>query len=260
MSNTVEYSCQVLNGTNKAGVIKQRSDGTYPMSVGALNMTNNKGEYYEYSYAKKFFDEASDLVRMAKKNVLIGEYGHPEQKPGESDASFIQRLLRLDEKSECVHHNRIYLDFDNHKDGAGRPIIGIMSDLFPSGPYGDSLQKKLEDGRQEVCFSIRCFSLPRKINGRVIKEMKHVVTFDYVNEPGIATATKYHSPTMESHSEHLFTQGTLREAASRVLTNVHSNEAAQVPLVRLMSSMGWEVRNTPQAKRNFMELLRTPLN
>lgn len=259
MIGAVEYSNQVLNGTNKAGILKKNSNGTYPFIVGALNMVNNKGEYYSYDYAKKFFAEAGDLCRMAEKKVLRGEYGHPNQEVGQSDDKFIERLLRVDEKSVACFHNKIALDFDNFKDKMGKPFIGIMSDVLPDGPYGDVLDKQITTGIMDVCFSIRCFSLPRKIGGRIIKEMKHIVTFDYVTEPGIAQATKYNCPTLESHKGKIFTEGTVRQAARNIRARPGSNESgARVQIDNLMNLIGWEVRDTPQAKRNFLELMNTP--
>lgn len=257
MSGAVEFSCQVLNGTNKAGSLKKNDKGYYEMIVGALNMTNNKGEFYDYGSGRKFFDEASDLVRMAEKGVLRGEYGHPTQEVGQSDDAFIERLLTVKEKEACCHHRRIWLDFDHFKDKGGRAIIGIMSEVGPSGPYGDTLIKHLENEHEDTCFSIRCFSLPRRIGGRIIKEMKHVVTFDYVNEPGILMATKYHSPTLESYGDRMFSQGAVGRTARIIAGRPGSNESTAVPIQALMGAMGWELRDSPAAKRNFFELLQT---
>jgi Peptidase S80 family len=257
MQGAVEFSCQVLNGTNKAGSLKPNANGYYDMIVGALNMTNNKGEFYDYNYGKKFFTEASDLVRMAQKGVLRGEYGHPNQETGQSDDKFVERLLRVDEQSACCHHKRIYLDFDRYKDAGGRPIVGIMSEVYPSGPFGPPLEKSIQNGHENVCFSIRCFSMPHRVGGRVIKEMKHVVTFDYVNEPGIVMATKYDSPSLEGHATKIFSQGAVQQSARNIRSRPGSNESAGIPIQALMGALGWEVRDTPQAKRNFYELMNT---
>lgn len=257
MIGAVEYSCQVLNGTNKVGTLKKNPNGTYPMIVGALNMVNNKGEYYEFSFAKKFFDNASDLCRMAEKGVLRGEYGHPNQEVGQSDDKFVERLLRVDEKSVACFHKRVSLDFDHFKDVNGKPFIGIMSDVEPDGPYGPTLAKQLDNPNMNVCFSIRCFSMPHRSGGRIVKEMRHVVTFDYVTEPGIATANKYAAPALESHNR-IFTQGTVTQAARNIRNAPGSNESSRIGIMTLMNTMGYELRDTPQAKRNFMELLNTP--
>lgn len=258
MAGSVEFSCQVLNGTNKAGSLKKNDKGYYEMIVGALNMTNNKGEFYDYNSARKFFDEASDMVRMAEKGVLRGEYGHPKQVVGMSDDAFVERLLTVEEKSTCCHHRRIYLDFDRFKDPAGRPIIGIMSEIMPSGPYADSLQRSFENPNEDTCFSIRCFSLPRRgPGGRIIKEMRHVVTFDYVHEPGILMATKYHTPTLEDYHARTFSQGTVQRVARTIEARPGSNESSIIPVRSLMDAMGWETPTSAAGKRNFFELMKT---
>lgn len=255
MQGTVELTSNFLNGVNKAkGIIKPNEHGEYPIIVGALNMTNNKGEYYEASYAKHFFNEASELTRQVQKGVLRGEYGHPNQN-SLTDDQYISRLLRIDEPSACCTHRKIWLDFDNYRDATGRQIIGIMSNVAPYGPYGDVLKKAFDDGREEVCFSIRCFSFPHRVGGRIIKEIRHIVTFDYVNEPGIILATKYNSATLESYRSKLFTEGAIREAAHRVRTAPGSNESAVLPISNFMAALGMEVRDTQHARRNFTELL-----
>jgi hypothetical protein len=259
MQGTVELSSNFLNGVTRPSIITPNEHGEYPLLVGALNMANNKGEYYDARYARHFFEETSELVRMAVKNVLRAEYGHPNQ-GALSDPAYVQRLLRIDEQSVCASHRKLWLDFDNYHDDNGRPIIGIMSNVAPYGPYADALERALKNPREEVCFSIRCFSLPHRIGGRVIKEIRHIVTFDYVNEPGIKLATKYNTKgttqaTMESYRTHTFTEGDLREAAYRARTAPGSNESSAVPITQFMSLMGWEVKDSRSAKRNFSELL-----
>lgn len=256
MQGAVEVSCQVLKGTNKAGILRKNEKGYYDMIVGALNMVNNKGEYYDAAYGRKFFDQGSDLVRMAEKGILRGEEGHPKQGMMD-DEKFVERLLTVEEKSACCHHRKLWLDFDNFRDATGRPFIGIMSSVGPSGYYGEALERDLENPEIDVNFSIRCFSMPRRQGGRIVKEMKHAVTFDHVSEPGILQATKYHTPSLEDYSTKLFTQGRVMQAARNIRKAPGSNESSRMGMETLLGAIGWEVRDTPQAKRNFMELLNT---
>lgn len=258
MVAAVEYQSQVLNGINKSGTLKKNADGSYDFIVGALNMINGKNEYYEYDYAKKFFDASADLVRMAKKKILRGEYGHPKQQVGQSEDDFITRLLMVEEKSVACFHQDIRLDHDNFRDVNGKPFIGIVSKLRPDGPYGDVLEKQINTKEMDVCFSIRCFSQPHRIGGRVIREMKHVVTFDYVTEPGIAYATKYNCPSLESRDNKVFTRGTIERAARNMYNAPGTLESSRSSMKTLLDVLGLEVRDTPQAKRNFLELMNTP--
>lgn len=256
MHGAVEVSCQVLNGTNKAGSLKKNEKGYYDMIVGGLNIVNNKGEYYDYNYGRKFFEEASDLCRMAEKGMLAGELGHPKQGML-SDDKYVERLLTIEEKSICVHHRKIWLDFDHFHDKNGKPFIGIMSSLIPAGPYAEAHQRDLDNPEMNVAYSIRCFSMPHRQGGRIVKEMKHVVTFDKVNEPGIQYATKYDSPSLESHQNHLFTHGKILQAARNIRSQPGSNESTNLPVTALLNALGLEVRDSREAKRNFFELLNT---
>ena len=235
MQGAVEVSCQVLNGTNKAGLLKKNANGYYDMLVGALNMVNNKNEYYTLEHGRKFFTEASDLVRQAEKGVLGGELGHPKQGML-SDEKFIERLLTVEETLVCCHHRKIWLDFDNFKDKNGVPFVGIMSSLTPAGNLAPGLERDLNNPEMDVSFSIRCFSLPRRVGGRIIKEMRHVVTFDRVTEPGILYATKFHSPTLESHASKIFTQGRVMDAARNIRNAVGSNESVSYTHLTLPTS------------------------
>lgn len=256
MKGNNEVSCQVLAGTNKTGNLRQNERGYWPMIVGALNMVNNKNEYYSADYGRKFFTEGSDLWRMSRKGVLKGEEGHPEQGNLDEDR-FVERLLRVDEKSVvCLHHS-LDLDYDNFKDDKGVPFIGIVSEVGPSGYYGPALEKSLKDPNEEVCFSIRCFSMPHRVGGRIVREMRHAVTFDRVTEPGIKYATKYHSPTLESHSEKVFSDRSILKAARNIRNAPGSNESNIISVDTFLASMGLEVRDSPQARRNYMELLNT---
>lgn len=257
MQGAIEATCSVLDGTNKVGKLKKNDKGYYDLIVGALNMVNSKGQYYDLQSGKRFFEEASDLCRMAEKGMLRGEYGHPNQLPNQSDDDFTERMLRIDEQSACCHHRRIWLDFDRFKDRAGKAFVGIMSTVGPSGPFGPALEKQLENPEENVAFSIRCFTMPHRVGGKVFKEMRHVVTFDYVNEPGIEYATKYDNPTLEHRSEKIITAGSVMRASRNILNRPGTTESQAVPVRALLSAMGLEVCDTPQARRNFTELLRT---
>ena len=109
----------------------------------------------------------------------------------------------------------------------------------------------------DVCFSIRCFSQPHRRGGQIIREMKHIVTFDYVTEPGIAYATKYNCPSLETHTNKMFTRGTIERAARNMANTPGTMESARSGMNVLMDVLGLEVRDTPQAKRNFLELMHT---
>jgi hypothetical protein len=186
MANSVHYGCTSLNGTNKAGLIQPDGNGYRKMVVGALNMFNSAGEYYEYERAKSLFDNSSQFMRRVGRGVLKGEYGHPKMIPGQSIQQFATRVLTIDEQNVCAHFREIWLDFDSVKDKDGKAVVAIMAWVKPSGPMGQYLAQSLENSDENVCFSIRAFT-DDKMEGRVKKRiLKTIVTFDHVLEPGMA--------------------------------------------------------------------------
>ena len=73
-----------------------------------------------------------------------------------------------------------------------------MGKVKPSGPMGPSLKEQLENPSENVAFSVRSLTRDKRIAGQLFKHMTTLVTWDYVNEPGISVATKYDNPSLES--------------------------------------------------------------
>jgi hypothetical protein len=151
---------------------------------------------------------------------------------------FANRVLRIDEKNVCAHISEVYLDFNNVRDRNGRPIIAIMGKVKPAGPHGPALEESFNNPREEVCFSIRAFTVDEKIAGIKQRNISEVVTFDHVTEPGIAQARKYYAPALESLCESNFTREAMVSAVkpipglaleSNVMTPHH-----------LFKVMGWD--------------------
>jgi hypothetical protein len=57
-----------------------------------------------------------------------------------------------------------------------------------------------------VCFSVRSLTDDKIEGGRLVKHIRTIVTWDYVNEPGIDIARKWNSPSLESFEEVEFTR------------------------------------------------------
>jgi hypothetical protein len=53
------------------------------------------------------------------------------------------------------------------------------------------------------CFSIRSITEDYQVGRKTYRDIVEVITFDYVNEPGIHIAEKYKSPALESISKGL---------------------------------------------------------
>lgn len=191
-----------LKGTNKIGVIKPDSDGCYTQVIGGLNAYNSNEDFYCLEAGKKFFQNDSSFMRKIQRGVLRAEYGHPKREPGMSNHEYTARILRIEETMVCGTWRQIWLSRDTLKDNKGRVIVPIMGKIYPSGPYRDSLVHAFESAQEQVCFSIRSFTNDSYMpGGGKFKRLLNIVSFDYVNEPGIWNAEKLLSPSMESLEE-----------------------------------------------------------
>jgi hypothetical protein len=234
----VLFSCSTLAGTGKKGVLNKDEDGYYTMPIGGLNVFNSIGDFYTYEDAKDLFQSSSIFMRRVKSGALKGEYGHPSQEQGQTYEKFAERVLTINEKNTCVHFSEIWLDFDNVRDKDGKKVIAIMGKLAPSGPKGDALARSLENPKEDVCFSIRSFTRDTYVGGIKHRAIKEIVTWDYVNEPGINFARKYSAPALESLTEQSFTRKELLKAI-KSMDRGFGMESAKITGVSLFKGLGW---------------------
>jgi hypothetical protein len=239
--NNVHFTCTALAGKNKVGNIPVDKDGYYDMVVGGLNIFNSAGQWYTYEGAKDLFQNSSSFQRRVQRGSLKGEVGHPRQEQGQSDDAYVARVMDIRETNVCVQFKEIYLDFDRMKDTSGRPVVAIMAKLIPSGPHGAMLQKSLDNKNENVCFSIRSFTKDYYNKGVYSRDIKHIVTFDYVGECGISIANKYDNPGLENFSDKIVTENQIKRIIENSKTSNIATESS-VGLARdLLSSMGWNL-------------------
>jgi hypothetical protein len=240
--NQIKFACTSLVGTNKVGNLPCDENGYYEMVVGALAMYNSSGEFYEFEGAKELFLQSSTFMRRVQRGAVRGEYGHPRREPGQQMQAFASRVLQIYENMVCCHHREIWLDFERVKDASGRPIISIMSKVQPSGPYGEVLEKQLKNKDENVCFSIRAFTddhtTPDRVTHRVLR---NIVTFDYVNEPGMYNATKYMSPALESADSITISRGEMERSVKDAIMGGVAQESCLLQATELFSALGWEM-------------------
>ena len=238
--NQIRFACTSLVGTNKVGLLKKDENGYYEMVVGALNMYNSAGMYYVYEQAKELFESSSQLMRRVKRGALRGEYGHPKRLPGQTMDDFAHRVLSIHEENTCCHHMELWLDFDKLKDENGRPVIAIMSKVYPSGPFGAVLERSLGNPKENVCFSIRSFTDDFMDRGIVKRILRTVVTFDYVNEPGMSIAEKFKSPSLEAFDEGIiFNRGNIERSVQLNQSHGMAQESVTLSVQELFRTMGW---------------------
>lgn len=226
--NQVVFECIRLKGSNKLGIIKPDKDGCYTQVIGGLNAYNSGGSFYELEAGLQFFQAQSSFQRKIGRGVLRAETGHPKKTPGMKEYEYGERILRIEETLVCGTWRKIWLSNADLRDEQGRRIVPIMGTIYPSGPYRDMLIHAFQSPGEQVCFSIRSFTndIPRG-DGTFIKKLLQIVTFDYVNEPGIWSAEKLLSPTLESRTDSslersLFRDGVKESVLSPTLEN-HSD-------------------------------------
>ena len=239
--NNIRFACTSLLGTNKVGNLSADENGYYTMVVGALNMFNSAGQYYVFDQARELFEESSQFMRRVKRGALRGEYGHPKQE-GMNDRAFAHRAMAIYEERVCCHHAEIWLDFESVKGDDGRPVIAIMSKVSPSGPLAHVLERQLKNTKENVCFSIRSFTDDFMHQGVRKRALKAIVTFDYVNEPGMYVAEKYRSPALESFGdEKVFGRADIEAGIAESQRMGFGQESVVMTADDLFRSMGWEM-------------------
>ncbi len=243
MNQRASYSCTALLGTNKAGKLTPDEQGYYTLVLGALDFFNSAGAFYPLAPAKHLFESSSGLMRRIAAGNCKGECGHPKQQPGQSIRDYMARLMRIEETLVCCHFKEVWLETITDKNG--KATMGVIGKVRPTGPMGPALKEALENPHENVCFSVRSFTNDTMANGVVQKNIKTIVTWDWVTEPGISVATKYNSPALESFNETVFTPEHLGavEAAQEEL-GVGVESGSNVAVGDVMSDLGW---SKPQA-------------
>ncbi|WP_233874336.1 S80 family phage morphogenetic serine protease [Paraburkholderia adhaesiva] len=239
MNHYVRFGLTALNGMNKAGTLRPDANGYYPVVLGGLNMFNSVNQFYPYEPAREFFEHSSQFMRRVHSGNLRGEYAPPRRLPGQPIEDYARRILDIDVNNVSHHIAEVSLDFENYKDPDGRGIVAILGQVKPSGPHGVHLKDSLDNPRENVCFSIRSFTLDVPSGRTVRRELKNVVTWDYVNEPGLFIASKYNSPALEEIGETMFSKPQLDRALCATHDASIGLEAARLTLDELYQSLGW---------------------
>ncbi len=189
--NKVYFSVEVLEDYDgrRLHVPKPDMDGYYTLVVGSLNARSRNQCYYDN---KSIYDqitmETSPFNMMITQGHLYGEWGHPPV-----DAP-IERIEQIDEKQKSHHIRKVYCGEEN-----SNGEIPIFCELKPVLPNGPALEQSIQNKWENTAFSLRSlmkftWDAARKAQYRTIVRL---VTFDYVNTPGILQASKRYAPGEE---------------------------------------------------------------
>ena len=194
------YESTKLQDMNKSGRISAESDGYYTVPLGGLNVLNSAQEFYRLQGSDELFRSSSTFQRSVKEKAVLSENGHPEQN-GTTDQVYLKRLLRIDQQNVTNHIGEVWLDdtlYKQHPELLQPKAVAIMGKVKPYGPFASMCSDAITNPKQNLCYSIRCFTANEEINGRIEKILKHIVNFDLVYLPGIECASKYNSPDMQT--------------------------------------------------------------
>lgn len=206
MSN-ITFTCQTLRGVNKAGVLKPDEDGYWSVVLGGFNIRNERGDFYPWNkYLQDIFTRnSSSFLRRIERGHLRGERDHPERTSEYADDKlWFSRLRRIQLDRVSHHIRKVTVDFDNFKGQRGENMVAILGEVRPvAGPIGDQLLDSLRNPSEDTCFSVRTLTLDLPISMfNLQKDVYELITWDWVPEPGVRNATKYHSPGLESYEEY----------------------------------------------------------
>lgn len=210
MADKLMFQCTALSA-GKKGVLKKDADGYREIVVGGLNVYNSMGDYYPYEGVQELFAPNSSLFRRISTGCLKGEEGHPKFLPGMTEDQYAERVMTIEETRVCAHIAEIKLDFTSVSDELGRPVVAIIAKMCGSGPYGEALEKSFDNGKENVCFSIRALTENVRIAGKMNRYIRQIITWDRVTEPGISIAKKFNSPALEGFSNIILPPSTLVE-------------------------------------------------
>lgn len=233
---SIVYQNNVVVGTTQIGKIKPDANGYYEVILGAFNIHNSSGAFYPLEPVKNLLLSSSNLMRRIKDRALRSEYGHP-RKGNMRPAEFLARVMDILETNTCNHIMKIELDEQRIVDpNTNKTAAVIIGWVYPSGPFGPILEKQFSNAQESVSYSIRSITNDHfNASGTLIKEIKEIVTWDYVNEPGIHLAKKGFSPSLESNKTTyndldycIFDEATILEARGITRQNGIGNESTEM--------------------------------
>lgn len=202
----ITFTCQTLRGTNKSGILKPDADGYYTVLLGGFAIHNEMGNFYPWNkYLQDIFtNHSSAFMRRITRGHLRGECGHPVRTAEYvNDQHWFSRLREIRQNNWSHHIRKVMVDFENHRSQHGEKMVAILGEIRPMATaVGQILKDSLDNPHEDTCFSVRTLTLDTPIGGMCWnKDVYELVTWDWVPEPGVRNATKYHSPGLESYQE-----------------------------------------------------------
>lgn len=239
MSKIASYSCVAIPGVNQVDKMRPDEDGYYRCILGGFNLENSSGIHYPLTDSvKQLFETGGIVRRRLDKGVCRGEYAHPDinnmQMP-----DIIRRLAKIDE-NQVSHHIRT-VDLVPTKNEYNRDVVLAVGSVRPCGPKGPYLKDSLDNPHENVAFSIRSFTKPIMMNGKMARVVTDAVTWDYVNEGGILPANQFNTVNMgleELIDDIFFTEEDFNLAVLQSHNQGLEAEESTISMIR--TALGWQ--------------------
>ena len=199
MGQFVKFTNTRLASLGKEGKIKLDGEGYATLVVGGLNVHNTANQFYTLDGAKELFESSSEFMRRVNRGSLNGELGHPRYDASMTEEQWVNRVYDVYEPNVCAHFKEIWIDEDKTINHDGQSVVPIMAKVCPAGAKAIALEKAFDTPSINVCFSVRGITEDFYNKGKVVRVLKNIITFDFVNEPGIPIAEKWYSPSLEQH-------------------------------------------------------------
>lgn len=239
MSDIAFYNCTYLQSSSKVGNLKQDGNGYFEIVVGAFDCENVHNEMYAFtSQLKQQFDPGGIMHRRLSKSLLRGECGHPVFHAGMTAVEFFQRV-QLIEMTNVAHHIKS-IRFEESRDHTGKVIVLTIAVLAPSGPHHDMTMRMLNNAEENVAYSIRSLTTAIMHKGREAKDVRAIITWDLVAEPGISVSTKYGTPTLESYGNEMVITPEILTASQNLVMPAGIKMESAVDTTYIRSSLGWQ--------------------
>lgn len=187
------------DGDNR--VITPDENGVYRgIYLGAINVNNSAGAFYipdVKTVAEILNDKSQPFARQLTNGYLQGEKKHPDLPPPRNKEEAMAQFVRnMTVDPDRASHSILKVElFESNIPGpSGGKIIIFKGDIQPlDNEFGRDLKSQLDNPKINVAFSIRCGTIDTVVNGKVHKSIKTIVTWDWVKEPGIWLASKWHT-------------------------------------------------------------------
>lgn len=190
--NSLVFS--VMKTHDKSKVLEKDENGYYKVTLGGLNCHNSQGAYYIAEGVKELMNDPNSLIyKRLTQGYLTGEMGHPHYQPGMTKSEYLMRVFKVAQENTSHHIKAVeFCPVPNSE------MIKMMGWIKPAGPKGDILEQALNNPDQNVAFSIRSITNDTFHAGRTIKKIVQIITWDWVDVPGIKEANSWDTLAMES--------------------------------------------------------------